>query len=72
MSFPGPPGASCSTRPRRAWRGKEIVPSSGLDIAGDQIEERRLAGTVAADEADMPALGKRGGRMIENEPRPEP
>ena len=29
MSVPGPPGASCSTRPSRALRGRVIVPDSG-------------------------------------------
>ena len=44
----------------------------GLQLVGDHLEERGLAGPVTADEADPRALRQCGGRLVEENPRPEP
>ena len=42
------------------------------EFARDHLEQRRLSGAVAADEARACVAGKGGGRLIEKEPGPEP
>ena len=61
-----PPGASCATWPMRALRGIEMAPSSGADSPFDQAQQRRLAGAVAADEADLVAGRDCGRRPLED------
>ena len=52
----------------RALRRDVTEPSSGADLAGDQPQQRRLAGAVAADEADLVTGRQRRRRRIEDEP----
>ena len=47
----GPSGASCASRPMRARAGSATSPCSSAQLAGDDAEQRGLAGAVAADEA---------------------
>ncbi len=44
----------------------------GRELARNHAKQRRLAGAVAADEADPRVIGKRGGRLVEKNPRPQP
>ena len=53
-----PLGASCARKPMRASRGSSMLPPSGCTLAADQIEQRRFAGAVAADQPDLPAIGE--------------
>ena len=48
--------------------GKAIVPNSARDLAGDEPEQRRLAGAVAADEARAAATRQKDARMVEQQP----
>ena len=43
------------------------IPANGLRHAGCDLEERRLARAVAADEPDVFALGERNRRTVEDD-----
>ena len=46
-------------------------PAVGLLDAGEDLRERRLAGAVGADEADLLAARQRERRVVEDDLRPE-
>ena len=43
-----------------------------LKFAGDHVEQRGLAGAVAADEADAGVVRQSGARLVEQDPWPKP
>ena len=60
-----PPGsAPWETRGSRRAPAKMTVPSSGGSVAGDQVEQRRLAGAVRPDDAERLALGQLEGHRV--------
>ena len=61
----GPSGASCGSRPMRARAGQRDRAVLRRDIAGDRAKQRRLAGAVAADQADARAVRHAGGSAFE-------
>ena len=63
-----PPGASCARKPMRQPRGRKMSPRSGKQAPADQIEQRRLAGAVAPDQADLAALGDLRVGLVEQCP----
>ena len=46
------PGTSCSSRAMRSPGARQIDPAVGRRLARDDAQQRRLAGPVAADQAD--------------------
>ena len=65
-------------RLRAAWRllrdaadapapGQADIAALGAEIAGDDLEQRGLAGAVAADEADARAVRDGGAGMVEQQ-----
>ena len=42
------------------------------EFTGDQLEQRRLAGAVRADESGLGAVDQRHGGIVEQEPGPDP
>ncbi len=60
-----PPGGSCGTEPMRFRPLRLMLPPSASICALDQAQESRLAGAVAADQADLPAVGHGRGGAIE-------
>ena len=47
--------------------GISIAAVVGLMLPGDELQQRRLAGAVAADQPDMRPRRERGRRLVENE-----
>ena len=45
-----------------------IVPASGCSVAGDHLEQRRLAGPVGADDPDDAGAGERERQVLDEQP----
>ena len=48
---------ACGGGPRDVAPSSRMAPRIGPERAGDQVEQRRLAGAVRADDAERVALG---------------
>ena len=62
-----PPGGSCGTEPMRVRPVMLMLPPSASIMALDQAQQRRFARAVAADQADLPAVGNGRRGAIEQD-----